>query len=332
MAQTPSKNCAFCNKQAALYCYDCQQCLCPQCQQNFHDRVAVCRDHNVGDIHKAGNRIYKPLPICDSHKKEFLYYCGKCDCLTCKECMTSSHNGHITKEIKKIADIRRQDVDQIINKLKTKVEEIKKTLKTIDEDHSLHIQSDCDSYIENVEKTSAEVHQIINHYKHIDMTTAFDHRDNETHDLKGKRVFFQRLHNESSDRLLKFENLLQEPSDNSFFLEWKGLQKEYKIMTEESDQPLSSPRQIPSFNQDTFRRAIIDGIDKQFQMGYVINAVFIIYNKMLFPLVIWTEPSRSKSHFLLYNVDTNIHRSNNLKQSTIDMIYDLKGKPYSCYY
>ncbi|CAC5367768.1 unnamed protein product [Mytilus coruscus] len=38
-------------------------------------------------------------------------------------------------------------------------------------------------------------------------------------------------------------------------------------MTEESDQLLSSPRQIPSFNKDTFRRAIIDGIDKQFQMG-----------------------------------------------------------------
>ncbi|CAG2194453.1 unnamed protein product [Mytilus edulis] len=267
MAQTPSKSCALCDKPATLYCYEDKQLLCFQCKKDIHDRVPVCRDHNVVDIHKAGTHIYKPVPACDSHEKEFLYYCSKCDCLICKECMTSSHNGHITKEIKSITDIHRQEVDEIINKLKTKVEELKKTLETIDGEHSLLIQSGCDSYIEVVEKTSAEIHQIIDHYKQIEMNTAFDFRDTETHNLKGTRVFFQRLHNESSDRLLKFENLLQEPHDNSFFLEWKGLQKEYKIMTEESEQSLSSPRQMSGFNQNRFRRAIIEGIDKQFQMG-----------------------------------------------------------------
>ncbi|XP_063411373.1 uncharacterized protein LOC134694296 [Mytilus trossulus] len=181
--------------------------------------------------------------------------------------MTSSHNGHISKKIKSITDIRRQEVDEKINKMKTKVEEQKKTLETIDGEQSLLIQSGCDSYIKDVEKTSEEIHQIVNHYKHIEMTTAFDFRDTETQNLKGTRVFFQRLYNASSDRLLKFENLLQEPDDNLFFLEWKGLQTEYQTMTEESVQPLSSQRQMSSFNQDTFTRAIIDGIDKQFQMG-----------------------------------------------------------------
>ncbi|CAG2193647.1 unnamed protein product [Mytilus edulis] len=131
MAQIPSQNCTFCSKIAALYCYDCQQCLCTQCQKNIHGIVAVCQDHKVGDIHKAGNRIYKSVPTCEAHNKEFICYCGKCDCLTCKECITSSHNGHITKEIKNIADIRRKDVSQIINKLKTKVKEIEETLKQL---------------------------------------------------------------------------------------------------------------------------------------------------------------------------------------------------------
>ncbi|CAG2240667.1 unnamed protein product [Mytilus edulis] len=44
-------------------------------------------------------------------------------------------------------------------------------------------------------------------------------------------------------------------------------EKEYQIMTEESEQPLASQRQMSGFNQDTFRRAVIDGIDQQFQMG-----------------------------------------------------------------
>ncbi|XP_071150358.1 myosin-9-like [Mytilus edulis] len=266
MAQSPTKSCALCDKPATLYCYEDKQFLCSQCRKDIHDRVTVCRDHNVVDIHKAGNRIYKPVPVCDSHKKEFLYYCSKCDCLACKECMTSSHNGHITKEIKSITDIHRQEVDEIINKLKTKVEELTKTLEIIDGEHSLLIQSGCDSYIEVVEKTSAEIHHIIDHYKQIEMNTAFDFRDTETHNLTGTRVFFQRFHKESSDRMLKFENLLQEPHDNTFFLEWKNLQNEYKIMTEESEPHLSSPRQMSGFNQDTFRRAIIDGIDKQFQI------------------------------------------------------------------
>ncbi|CAC5392470.1 unnamed protein product [Mytilus coruscus] len=189
MAQIPSQNCTFCSKLAALYCYDCQQFLCTQCQKNIHDIVAVCRDHHVGDIHKAGNRIYKPVPVCDAHNKEFLYFCGKCDCLTCKECITSSHNCHITKEINKIADIRRQDVNQIINKLKMKVEEIKETLKTIDESHSFQIQSDCDSYIETVEKTSQEIYQIIDRNNLISITTASDFRAKRRTRSKKKTCF-----------------------------------------------------------------------------------------------------------------------------------------------
>lgn len=87
MAQTPSKKCAICKKLAALYCYDCQQQLCLQCKQNKHDREAVYQDHNVVDIPEAGYRIFKPVPVCDVHKRIFLYYCSKCDCLTCKECL-----------------------------------------------------------------------------------------------------------------------------------------------------------------------------------------------------------------------------------------------------
>lgn len=271
MAQTPSKNCAICKKLAALYCYDCQQQLCLQCKQNKHDREAVYQDHNVVDIPEAGYRIFKPVPVCDVHKRIFLYYCSKCDCLTCKECMTSSHDGHNTNEIKQIADDRRQEANQITNKLKAKVEKIKKTLETIDGHHSFLIQSGCDSYIEDIEKTSVEIQQIIDDKKHIELTTAFDHRENETRDLTAKRNFFQRHHNEFADQLLKFENLLQERHDNSFFMECKGLQKEYHIMNEESEQRLSSPRQMPGFNQDTFRRVIIDEIDTQFKMGYVIK-------------------------------------------------------------
>ncbi|XP_076088257.1 uncharacterized protein LOC143058680 [Mytilus galloprovincialis] len=267
MAQSPTKSCAVCDKPATLYCYEDKLFLCSQCRKDIHDRVTVCRDHNVVDIHKTGNRIYKPVPVCDSHKKEFLYYCCKCDCLACKECMTGSHNGHITKEIKSITDIHRQEVDEIINKLKTKVEELTKTLEIIDGEHSLLIQSGCDSYIEVVEKTSAGIHHIINHYKEIEMKSALKFRDTETDKLKETRVSFQRLHKESSDIMLKFENLLQEPHNNTFFLEWKGLQNEYKIMTGESEQPLSSPRQMSGLTQDTFRRAIFDGIDKQFKMG-----------------------------------------------------------------
>ncbi|XP_076117417.1 heat shock 70 kDa protein 12A-like [Mytilus galloprovincialis] len=263
MAQIPSKRCGFCNDNlSALYCDGCEQFLCLICKRNIHDKVPRFKDHKVLDINKVSNSVFKPKPVCISHKKEFLLYCSTCDCLACKECMTSSHNGHTTDSIENIVDVYRDDAKQIQEKLKAKVEILQSTLETIETNQTLQIKSDFDSHVQKVEGTSREMYGIVDHIKTINMTAASDFQTIEKQDLERKRVFFQRHYDDSSSTLLQFETLIQEPYAVTFFTEWKRLKKDVNNMCD-IDQKLEDPKQIESFNEEYFMRAVIEEIDNR---------------------------------------------------------------------
>ncbi|XP_071145311.1 E3 ubiquitin-protein ligase TRIM50-like [Mytilus edulis] len=274
MAQVPAGKCGFCNNAvAALFCEDCHQILCVECRQNVHDKVPSFQSHKVANIQKEGNRVFRPQPVCETHKNQFLYYCSKCECLTCAECMTGNHNEHKTEKIKTIADTCRQTVIHYMETIETKVELVKKKLETIDTEHSVQIKSDCESYVSKVTITSGELHEIIDRFKQIHMTTACDFKDIENQNLLNKRVFFQRRHDESADSLLKFENLLQETNDCIFLTDFKALQTDFKINDEETDDPLACPRQLAIFHPSSFGRSVIEEIDEKFQMRQVMKKV-----------------------------------------------------------
>lgn len=267
MAQIPAIKCGFCKIAVAdLYCEDCHQNLCVICRQNVHDKVPSFQGHKVANIQMEGNRVFKPHPVCETHKKQFLYYCRTCECLTCAECMTSNHNEHKTEKIKNVADTYRQTVNQYMEKIKTKVEIVQKKLEIIDTDHSAQIKSDCESYVSKVTITSGDVHEIIDRYKQIHITTASDFKEIENQDLHNKRAFFKRRHDEIADRLLKFKNLLQETNDCIFLTEWKALQTDVQITDGEIEDPLGCPRKLELFNQSSFTRSVIEEIDETFQL------------------------------------------------------------------
>ncbi|CAC5394870.1 unnamed protein product [Mytilus coruscus] len=267
MAQIPARKCGFCNNVvAALYCEDCHQTLCFECRQNVHDKVPFLQDHKVANIQKEGNRVFRPHPVCETHKNRFLYYCSKCECLICAECMTSNHNEHKTEKMKNVADVCRQTVKLIVEKINSKVGIVQKKLETIDREFSVQIKSDCESYVAMVTKTTRQLHEITDRYKRIHLTTASDFEDIEKHDLERKKAFFKRRHDETKDRLLKFENLLQETHDSTFLTEWKALRTDVQMNDEETEDQLFGPRRIKSFNQQIFTRSIIDDIDEKFQM------------------------------------------------------------------
>ncbi|XP_063409313.1 uncharacterized protein LOC134692736 isoform X2 [Mytilus trossulus] len=264
MAQIPVRKCGFCNKAvAALFCEGCHQTLCVDCKQNVHDKVPIFKDHAVVNINKEGNHVFKSIPVCEKHKSKFRYYCSKCDCLTCEECMTSTHNEHRTDKIKNVADARRERVKQILDKLKTKVEANENKVKTIDTEHSSQISLQCDSYVIKVEETAKELHDIIDRNKVIFMTKASDFKEIETQDSNKRRSFFHRLYEESTDRMLKYKNLMHESHDVLFFVEWKNLQTDIEVINEKTEQPLNSPKQMESFDKNSFTRTVIEEINDQ---------------------------------------------------------------------
>lgn len=267
MAQIIAQKCRFsCNEMAVLYCKGCDQFLCVECRQIVHDKVPNFKDHTIVNIHIEGNRVFKPQPVCDTHKNTFLYYCSTCEILTCVECMTSTHNGHTTERIKNVADARRHDVNQIIEQIKRKAKIVKIKLETIDTEHATQIKSDCASYVSQVEGNAGDLHQVIDKYKLIHITTASDFEKNENDDLDRKRAFFKSRHDETANRLSKFENLLQETHDSTFLTEWKVLQTDVKLNDEEAEDRLASPNLIERFNQSIFTKSVIDEIDEKFQM------------------------------------------------------------------
>ncbi|CAG2226101.1 unnamed protein product [Mytilus edulis] len=167
-AQVASNDCDFCDinkRKASFYCDECEKFLCVECKRNIHDRVPIIQDHIVVDIKKTGGSVIKRKPVCLSHKQTFLYYCSKCECLTCKECMTSSHNGHTTETIKKIVDVNRVSANETHEKLKAKVEIVQRTLEAIKTKQMHQITSDVDSYVHKVEKTCREMYGIVDKTK-----------------------------------------------------------------------------------------------------------------------------------------------------------------------
>lgn len=268
MAQIPCKKCDFCedhnNRTSSFYCEECEKFLCSQCKSKIHDRVPTFQDHCVVDINQAGNIVFRKKPVCLSHKKEFLYYCNKCDCLVCKECMTSSHNGHTTDTIKTIVDGYRKNVDKIHENLKAKVQIVQKALDTIKKKQFHQIQSDYDSYVERVDKTSRELYSIVDHIKSMNITAAFEFQQIEKADLDRTRVFFQRHYDEASSTLLQFENLLHESHDVKFFSEWKRLNSDVQYMCE-ADLTLQNLRKVKHFSEDNVIKAVIEEIEKRFK-------------------------------------------------------------------
>lgn len=265
MAQIPSRKCDACKGEtiykASVYCEECEQSLCKGCN-DFHDRF--CKDHHVFDINKAGNRVFKAKPVCEFHKKKFLFFCSTCKCLTCDECMTSSHNGHKTDTIKKSVDVYRVNAKETHDKLKAKVEIVQRTLETIKTKQTHQIISDFDSYVLKVEKTCRDLYGIVDHTKKIRMTAGSDFQTIEKQELDMKRVFFQRQYDESSGTLIQIDNLLQEKHDVTFFTDWKRLQTDVENMIE-IDQTVQNPRRIESFNEDDFMKAVMEEIDKRLE-------------------------------------------------------------------
>lgn len=264
MAQIPASNCGFCeNAIAVSYCTGCHQILCVECKQNVHDKVPFLKNHEVVNINKDGNRVFRPIPVCEIHKSTFRYYCNKCDCLTCEDCMTSIHNEHKTLKIKNVSDDHRKRVNEIIDFLKTKVEVYGNKLKIIDTEQYSKIDKDCESYITKIEETAGKLYKIIDRNKRIHRTTASDFKEIEKIELSKQRCFFQRLFDETADRILKFTNLVQETQDVIFFSDWKTLKTDIGIINEETDQPVKGPNQMKEFDEKNFTLTVIEEIDEQ---------------------------------------------------------------------
>ena len=86
-------------KVAAVYCVECQQKLCPTCEQE-HNKFTVTRTHQTMELNRETSSHRKPLIKCKKHPhKDEAIYCVDCNTAVCMMCYVTDHNGHKCSEV-----------------------------------------------------------------------------------------------------------------------------------------------------------------------------------------------------------------------------------------
>ena len=97
MAQAASKTCEICNRASGAHvCKQCDQLFCEDCKSS-HLRLKLCKNHTflIGP-----NTEQKAKVECTDHKKDFIFFCKKCNVLICRVCVTKTHKKHDITDIK----------------------------------------------------------------------------------------------------------------------------------------------------------------------------------------------------------------------------------------
>ncbi|XP_071123474.1 paramyosin-like [Mytilus edulis] len=268
-AQLSYEKCSMCYDQiGTLFCHDCEKILCMQCR-TFHDRIPLTKGHVVIDSHSEGRGIFKPKPVCTTHKTEFFSVCLDCDCLICNECILSIHNGHKLGKIKDASETSREITRNIIEDLKSKVNVTSDMLKEIRTAQIPKLQLDCENFIGMISTTSNEFQQIINHTTKISKTKTSDFCQSENEPILEFSAHLECLQDSYTKTCTQFENILQEKHDVTFLSTKKSLQKDLDNLEEIPE--MIKPKTLDAFQLEDFVNSVIEEIQQKFTIGILIE-------------------------------------------------------------
>jgi len=105
-------------KVAAVYCVECQQRLCRDCEED-HKKFKVTRRHLTAELRNQAFSQQRPLSTCEKHPDEYLeIYCFDCKKPICVMCRISLlHNKHKCSDVNQIADEFREQMASDVGKI-----------------------------------------------------------------------------------------------------------------------------------------------------------------------------------------------------------------------
>jgi len=122
-------------KLATVYCVDCQQKLCQECEEEHGKFTVTCRHKTVeldSETSVETESHAMPLSNCGTHVGEQVrIYCLECEVSTCVLCYIESHNSHKCSDIGKVADefLKQMTVD--IDNVRTGVDKTRDMLEKL---------------------------------------------------------------------------------------------------------------------------------------------------------------------------------------------------------
>lgn len=136
VSNSPNLQCTSCTAKevATSRCCTCHNLLCGNCE-TAHRFMRCFESHKVvslEELRKDGKKItiHKPL-LCELHSSEnVIYYCNTCNVPACGECTKTDHKLTAGHQCEGILDSElrvRQELENMLNDGKTKIEQMLKT-------------------------------------------------------------------------------------------------------------------------------------------------------------------------------------------------------------
>jgi len=185
-------------KVAAVYCVECQQRLCRDCEED-HKKFKVTRRHLTAELRNQAFSQQRPLSTCEKHPDKYPdIYCFDCKKPICTMCCINVHNNHKCSDVNEIAGEFREQMTSDVDKIVIGLDTCREMLTKIETEKSDFIQQVAKAELE-VDEKAEQLKQLIDVQKEKLM--------NELSSIKQKRMGeIESARAEIEKRLLSMES------------------------------------------------------------------------------------------------------------------------------
>lgn len=266
-AQAPAPKCNICKEDTAkVFCHDCRHFLCQSCN-SYHYKFPANKRHTVTDSHSIDRSTLMLTLVCGEHDLEFAYYCRNCECLICFQCVTSVHKGHTFTDIAKVAATAREDIKNRLEKVKDNVKNLSDLIVDFKTTKQSKLQIGTDNFITDINVVSKDLVRIIETETQTNLTDSSDFLMQEKQQLLYNLAKLEKSYSEYHSIHEKFEQILREKHDVSFFLNQLPLIKEYESLDKISTP--EEPKETKPFKTDSFVDSVIGRITSKYNSRFV---------------------------------------------------------------
>lgn len=266
-AQAPAPKCNICKEDTAkVFCYDCRHFLCQSCN-SYHYKFPANKRHTVTDSHSVDRSTLMLTLVCEEHELEFNYYCRDCECLICVQCVTSVHKGHSFTDIAEVAATAREDVKNRLVQIKDNIKKLSDLIEDFKTTKQADIQTGTDNFIKEVNQVSQDLIRIIESIAEINVTNASDFLVSEKQQLLYNVAKLEKSHSQYSSIQERYEQILRDKHDVTFFLNQKSLATEFELL-DDIYHP-EEPKKVEPLKTDVFLDSVNERIESKFDLRCV---------------------------------------------------------------
>lgn len=270
-AQVVAQKCDICKEDISkVFCYECKHFICQSCN-SWHGKFPATKRHTVTDSQYVDRSTLMLTLVCEDHKLEFAHYCRDCKCLICTTCVTSVvHKGHSFTDIAEVAETSRGDVKNRLEQIKNNIKTLSGSIEAFKTTKQAKLQTGTENFIKEVTKVSQGLVRIIETVTETHLTDASNFLVHEKQQLLCNLSKLEKSHREYYSLHEKFEQILGQKHDVSFFLKQILLTKEFELLDDiPTPEEHEEPRDIEPFKQDCFVKSVIEQIESKYNTRYV---------------------------------------------------------------